>query len=150
MPDETRKERRAPQVLATLAGVLAAFLLAAACYVGWQAVHILFPQNVYETALPAVVSDAIDADGVLLFDESYVAGSGTLGYLAADGERVSAGTAVAAHMGWDAAVVLLTGGLVLALPLALASYPVAYRFFFMIERKRREKHRLDHRGGRTE
>ena len=66
MPDETRKERRAPQVLATLAGVLAAFLLAAACYVGWQAVHILFPQNVYETALPAVVSDAIDADGVLL------------------------------------------------------------------------------------
>ena len=95
MPDETRKERRAPQVLATLAGVLAAFLLAAACYVGWQAVHILFPQNVYETALPAVVSDAIDADGVLLFDESYVAGSGTLGYLAADGERVSAGTAVA-------------------------------------------------------
>ena len=95
MPDETRKERRAPQVLATLAGVLAAFLLAAACYVGWQAVHILLPQNVYETALPAVVSDAIDADGVLLFDESYVAGSGTLGYLAADGERVSAGTAVA-------------------------------------------------------
>ena len=62
---------------------------------GWQAVHILLPQNVYETALPAVVSDAIDADGVLLFDESYVAGSGTLGYLAADGERVSAGTAVA-------------------------------------------------------
>ena len=95
MPDETRKERRAPQVLATLAGVLAAFLLVAACYVGWQAVHILFPQNVYETALPAVVSDAIDADGVLLFEESYVAGSGTLGYLAADGERVSAGTAVA-------------------------------------------------------
>ena len=45
MPDETRKERRAPQVLATLAGVLAAFLLAAACYVGWQAVHILFPQT---------------------------------------------------------------------------------------------------------
>ena len=59
MPDETRKERRAPQVLATLAGVLAAFLLAAACYVGWQAVHILFPQNVYETALPAVVSPPI-------------------------------------------------------------------------------------------
>lgn len=59
MPDETRKERRAPQVLATLAGVLAAFLLAAACYVGWQAVHILFPQNVYETALPAVVLSLI-------------------------------------------------------------------------------------------
>ena len=37
----------------------------------------------------------MEADGVLLFDESYVAGSGNLGYLAADGERVSAGTAVA-------------------------------------------------------
>ena len=32
---------------------------------------------------------------MLLFNESYVAGGGTLGYLAADGERVSAGTAVA-------------------------------------------------------
>ena len=37
----------------------------------------------------------MDAEGVLLFNESYVAGDGTLGYLVADGERVSAGTAVA-------------------------------------------------------
>ena len=95
MPDETQKERRGPGVLATLAGVLIAFLLVVACYVGYQALHILFPQNVYETALPATVSDTIDANGVLLFDESYIAGSGTMGYLAADGERVSAGTAVA-------------------------------------------------------
>ncbi len=43
----------------------------------------------------ATVSDTVDAEGVLLFNESYVAGGGTLGYLAADGERVSAGTAVA-------------------------------------------------------
>ena len=95
MPDETQKERSTPHLLAVLAGVLAAFLLLAAVYVCYQAAHILFPQNVYETALPTVVSDSIDADGVLLFDESYVAGSGSLGYLAADGERVSAGTAVA-------------------------------------------------------
>lgn len=95
MPDETQKERQAPHVLTTLAGVLIAFLLLAAIYVVYQAAHILFPQNVYETALPAVISDTVEADGVLLFDESYVAGSGNLGYLAADGERVSAGTAVA-------------------------------------------------------
>ena len=95
MPDETQKERRGPGALATLAGILIAFLLVAAGYVGYQTLHILFPQNVYETALPATVSDTIDANGVLLFDESYIAGSGTLGYLAADGERVSAGTAVA-------------------------------------------------------
>ena len=95
MPDETQKERHAPHVLTTLAGVLIAFLLLAAIYVVYQAAHILFPQNVYETALPAVILDTVEADGVLLFDESYVAGSGNLGYLAADGERVSAGTAVA-------------------------------------------------------
>ena len=95
MPDETQKEGRASHGFATLAGVLIAFLLLAAGYVLYQAMHVLFPQNVYETALPAVISDTVDADGVLLFDESYVTGSGNLGYLAADGERVSAGTAVA-------------------------------------------------------
>ena len=87
MPDETRKEGRASHGFATLAGVLIAFLLLAAGYVLYQAMHVLFPQNVYETALPAVISDTVDADGVLLFDESYVAGSGNLGYLAADGAR---------------------------------------------------------------
>ena len=93
--EKSRRDRREPHPLAVLAGVLAAFLLLAACYVGYQALHILFPQNVYETALPATVSDNVEADGVLLFDEVYVSGSGTLGYLAADGERVSAGAAVA-------------------------------------------------------
>ncbi len=51
------------------AGVMAAFLLLAACYVGYQALHILFPQNVYETAACGHVSDTVEADGVLLFDE---------------------------------------------------------------------------------
>ena len=95
MRDKTPKEHGAAHALTVLASVLGVFLLLAACYVIYQAMHILFPQNVYETALPAVISDTVDADGVLLFDESYVAGSGSLGYLAADGERVSAGTAVA-------------------------------------------------------
>lgn len=57
--------------------------------------QVLFPPNTYETALLATVEDTVDAEGVLLFNESYVAGDGTLGYLVADGERVSAGTAVA-------------------------------------------------------
>ena len=34
-------------------------------------------------------------NGVLLFDETCISGSGNLGYLVSDGERVSAGTAVA-------------------------------------------------------
>ena len=81
--------------LKTLAAVVIVFLLLAALYVGYQAMQVLFPPNTYETALLATVEDTMDAEGVLLFEESYVAGGGTLGYLVADGERVSAGTAVA-------------------------------------------------------
>lgn len=81
--------------LKTLAAVVIVFLLLAALYVSYQAMQVLFPPNTYETALLATVEDTVDAEGVLLFEESYVAGGGTLGYLVADGERVSAGTAVA-------------------------------------------------------
>lgn len=81
--------------LKTLAAVVIVFLLLAALYVGYQAMQVLFPPNTYETALLATVEDTVDAEGALLFEESYVAGGGTLGYLVADGERVSAGTAVA-------------------------------------------------------
>ena len=88
--------------LKTLAAVVIVFLLLAALYVGYQAMQVLFPPNTYETALLATVEDTVDAEGVLLFEESYVAGGGTLGYLVADGERVSAGTAVAEIYG-DAA-----------------------------------------------
>lgn len=95
MPETSQEPRRKLSALTTLAVVLAAFLLAAAAYVCWQAAHILFPQNVYETALPITISDTIEADGVLLFDETCISGSGNLGYLVSDGERVSAGTAVA-------------------------------------------------------
>lgn len=92
---EDAKRRGLPDALRTLAGVVIAFLLLAALYVGYQAMQVLFPPNTYETALLATVEDRVDAEGVLLFEESYVSGSGTLGYLVADGERVSAGTAVA-------------------------------------------------------
>ena len=95
MPETPQEPRHKFSALTTLAAVLAAFLLAAAAYVCWQAAHILFPQNVYETALPITISDTIEADGVLLFDETCISGSGNLGYLVSDGERVSAGTAVA-------------------------------------------------------
>ena len=95
MPETPQELRHKFSALTTLAAVLATFLLAAAAYVCWQAAHILFPQNVYETALPITISDTIEADGVLLFDETCISGSGNLGYLVADGERVSAGTAVA-------------------------------------------------------
>lgn len=87
MPETPQEPRHKFSALTTLAAVLAAFLLAAAAYVCWQAAHILFPQNVYETALPITISDTIEADGVLLFDETCISGSGNLGYLVSDGER---------------------------------------------------------------
>ena len=90
-----QEKRELPGALKTLAGVVIVFLLLTTGYVIYQAGQVLFPPNTYETALLATVEDTVDAEGVLLFDESYVAGDGTLGYLVADGERVSAGTAVA-------------------------------------------------------
>ena len=68
--------------LKTLAAVVIVFLLLAALYVGYQAMQVLFPPNTYETALLATVEDTVDAEGVLLFEESYVAGGGTLGQTA--------------------------------------------------------------------
>lgn len=46
-------------------------------------------------------------------------------------------------MGFDAGVVLLVGGCTLALPLAFCSYPIAFRFFGLLERKRSKRHPLD-------
>ena len=51
--------------------------------------------------------------------------------------------ALAGRVGLDTGMVLLAGGLVLALPLAILSYPVALRFFLRIERRRYEKHLLN-------
>lgn len=95
MQEELQEKRTLPQALKTLTAVIIGFLALAALYVFYQAGQVLFPPNTYETALLATVEDTVDAQGVLLFSESYVAGNGTLGYLVDDGERVSAGTAVA-------------------------------------------------------
>ena len=95
MMDRPRSDPGASSALGKLAGFVIAVVVLAGIYVGYQALQVLFPPNTYETALLATVADTVDADGVLLFDEVYVPGGGTLGYLAADGERVSAGTAVA-------------------------------------------------------
>ena len=43
----------------------------------------------------ATVEDKVEAEGVVLFQETLIPGSGDLGYLAEDGARVSAGTVVA-------------------------------------------------------
>ena len=95
MADKTHSEPGTPGVLSRLAGIAVVAVVLAGIYVGYQALQVLFPPNTYETAMLATVADTVSADGVLLFDETYISGSGTLGYLADDGERVSAGAAVA-------------------------------------------------------
>ncbi len=46
-------------------------------------------------------------------------------------------------LGYEATIVLLAGGVVLALPFTIASYVLSYRFFLKIRQKRREKHILN-------
>lgn len=81
--------------LAILGGVVALLLLVALLYVGYQIIHLVNPPNTYETVLTATVEDKVQADGVLLFNETLIPGSGDLGYLVDDGARVSTGTVVA-------------------------------------------------------
>jgi len=45
----------------------------------------------------------------------------------------------------DAALVLLTGGLILAVPVGIITYVITYRFFDKLQQKRREKHLLNSR-----
>jgi hypothetical protein len=45
---------------------------------------------------------------------------------------------IAGQLGVDTVLVLLAGGFVLAIPLALASYPVAYSVFYRLQKRRSE------------
>lgn len=47
------------------------------------------------------------------------------------------------QIGFDTAIVVLTGGFVLAFPLAILSYPVFYKLFMGIAKKRSQKHILN-------
>lgn len=46
------------------------------------------------------------------------------------------------HIGIETTIVMMTGGLIIALPLAFAGYAAALRFFSTIRRRRYEKHIL--------
>jgi len=46
------------------------------------------------------------------------------------------------NLGYEAVIVLLVGGSILALPFAIISYSLSLRFFIRIQKKRREKHLL--------
>ena len=74
MADKTHSEPGTPGVLSRLAGIAVVAVVLAGIYVGYQALQVLFPPNTYETAMLATVADTVSADGVLLFDETYISG----------------------------------------------------------------------------
>ena len=89
---EARTERRF-----SLRWLIFALLAIPGLYVANQVVTVFTPSYNYETAILSTMSDSILVEGLVLFDETVVTDSGDAeyGYLVDDGERVSAGTAVA-------------------------------------------------------
>ena len=75
--------------------LLFTLLLIPGIYVGIQLAQIFRPTYEYDTAVLYTMADSIEAEGLVLFDETTVEGEGELGYLVEDGERVSTGTAIA-------------------------------------------------------
>lgn len=59
------------------------------------------------------------------------------------GSSLSEAMILAGQVGFNTGLVVLTGGVILALPLALVSYPLSFRLFGSIARKRYQKHLLD-------
>lgn len=53
------------------------------------------------------------------------------------------GIKILSHMSMDALLVMLTGGIILAVPLGIVTYFISYRFFEHIQEKRRQKHLLN-------
>ncbi len=53
------------------------------------------------------------------------------------------GLKILSHLGLDAILVMMTGGLILALPLGIISYCFTHWFFVKIQEKRRQKHFLN-------
>lgn len=78
-----------------ITAVVLAVLVLPAVYLGVQLFAILNRPYRTETAVEYTMSDSVFADGYVVFDQTPVEGSGDLGYLVENGERVANGTAVA-------------------------------------------------------
>lgn len=72
-----------------------ALLLVVSLYVVIQCFVIFHQSYKTETAISYTMADSVTLDGVVAFDSVSVEGSGNLGYLVQDGERVSNGTVLA-------------------------------------------------------
>ena len=80
-----------------LLALLTILLLAAVLYIAVQLYAILHRTYRTETAIKATMSDSVLLNGAAVFSATAVQGSGNLGYLVNDGERVTVGTTLAEY-----------------------------------------------------
>lgn len=89
------QQSKRPMAARVLRGVGIALLAAVSLYVVVQ-FFVIFDQSYKtETAIAYTMADSVTLEGVAAFDTVTVEGTGNLGYLVADGERVTNGTVVA-------------------------------------------------------
>ena len=90
---EKQPNRTAAKKIFHVVGLLALALVSV--YIIAQCFVIFRRSYKTETAIKYTLAESITLDGVVAFDSVDVAGSGDLGYLVQDGERVTNGTVVA-------------------------------------------------------
>ena len=90
---EKQPNRTAAKKIFHVVGLLALALVSV--YIIAQCFVIFHRSYKTETAIKYTLAESITLDGVVAFDSVDVAGSGDLGYLVQDGERVTNGTVVA-------------------------------------------------------
>lgn len=90
---EKQPNRTAAKKIFHVVGLLALALVSV--YIIAQCFVIFHRSYKTETAIKYTLAESITIDGVVAFDSVDVAGSGDLGYLVQDGERVTNGTVVA-------------------------------------------------------
>ena len=88
-----KKDRPAAKIFFQVVGLAALALVAV--YIIVQCFVIFHRSYKTETAIKYTLAESINLDGVVAFDSVDVPGSGNLGYLVKDGERVTNGTVVA-------------------------------------------------------
>lgn len=92
MDHRDRGRRAAVRAALVMGGMLLAL---AAVYIVLQLYAILGRTYQTETAISASMEDTVPLSGIAMFDAVPVQGSGSLGYLVEDGERVTEGTVLA-------------------------------------------------------
>ncbi len=73
----------------------AIFLIGSGVYVAFQLYTLLRPTYVFEIAIKSTLLDSVFSNGYVVFEETYVTGSGNLSLTVQEGERVSQGQSIA-------------------------------------------------------